>query len=78
MLVAMHSLSLLMVHDMCGASENQARVTECQRPTMVLTNSRVWETVVNENYIHIEAHSVSPAKCAQGPHLTHFIRTHQI
>ena len=49
MLVATHSL--LMVHDMCGASENQARVTECQRLTMVLTNSRVWETVVNENYI---------------------------
>ena len=44
----MHSLSLLMVHDMCGASENQARVTECQSLTMVLTNSRVWETVVNE------------------------------
>ena len=75
----MHSLSLSLsiVHDICEASENRARVTECQRPTMALTNSLAWETVVNENY-NVEAHSVSPAKCAQGPHLRHFVRTYQI
>lgn len=63
----MHSLSLLMVHDMCGASENQARVTECQRATMVLTNSRVWETVVNENYICRGTLSFTRKMCTGSP-----------